>query len=955
MRRWGIRKKVLLQALLPYTVLLILVGGFLAHSWIDNRHQTLQQRGQALSRQLATASAQALTRGSQSDLAALTRSLMQEQDVQSVTIYDAGKRERVHSGSRDTRAREKLATGQPLESVLQAGFLSSGQSSLYVTPVPRGASASPDSQDSLQPQGWAVVELSHDSLRQGRRQTIRLTSAGVSAAILLSLLCALRLSRSLTDPIRELTRATSLLREGHLETRLNTRGGPELEQLESGLNAMALELSRAHSQMQQNVDQATEDLRETLETIEIQNIELDLARKQALEASRIKSEFLANMSHEIRTPLNGIIGFTELMLKNPASRQQQDHLDTIRKSSEILLTIINDILDFSKIEAGKLVLDRVPFRLRDIIEDVLVMLAPAAHEKNLDLVSMVYNDVPDDLVGDPLRVKQVITNLVNNAIKFTQTGEVVVRAMLDELEEPDDPEAPSRGGSEPLCLRISVTDTGVGLSRAQQQSLFSAFNQADASTARQYGGTGLGLVISRRLVEEMGGEISLESELGAGSTFWFTLLTEQAGEHTEDDSALQGEPVLYFEQQEATGLAMEHQMRWWGMAVERERDPDRLLPRVRQAQADQKGFAAVILGLSRHRLRSTRYRKLVMQLETDCQCRVLVLTPTLHESQDTLIPLASEHLFKPVRRDRLYRSMYRLVHGHYPREFRAAAPVAPPPERHPESLPRVLAVDDNEANLKLLVTLLQDLSLPVEKASSGYQALSLLQQASFDLVFMDVQMPGMDGIACTGQLRQMDNDNRGIPVIALTAHALSEEQDRLLKSGFDGYLTKPINQSLIRDILRQNIGFTAFPGDTRPEPWLDRESRMLETSRRSTRLATVDLEESLRLAGGRLDLAEEMLATLLSQLPEEADIIREALANGDHDRLLERVHRLHGACRYCGVPTLRQHAAALETAIKRDQPGTAAMTESLLAAMEALRRWCEQNDWRRDLRENTGT
>ncbi len=433
--------------------------------------------------------------------------------------------------------------------------------------------------------------MSHVRTEKETYKALLISLLLVIGGVLLSLAIALRLSRAFTDPVFQLNEAVAKLKEGKLDTRVYTSAGPEFEQLESGgLNDMASELSKAQAEMQQNIDQATEDLRETLETIEIQNIELDFARKEALEASRIKSEFLANMSHEIRTPLNGIIGFTELLLKSPLPpRQQRDHLNTIRKSSEILLTIINDILDFSKIEAGKLILDRVPFQLRDIVEEVMVMLAPAAHAKNLDLVPLVYNDVPDNIMGgDPLRVKQVITNLVNNAIKFTQTGEVVLRASLE-----DEDTEHNR-----VTLRLSITDSGVGLSRAQQQSLFNAFSQADASTARQYGGTGLGgLAISKRLVEEMGGKIGLESELGKGSTFWFTLTPELSS--TGDSSsppkeALRGgEKIIYLEHQKTTGLAVEHLLRdWGGVAVERVASPGALQEQIEEAQRRQEATPA---------------------------------------------------------------------------------------------------------------------------------------------------------------------------------------------------------------------------------------------------------------------------------------------------------------------------------------------------------------------------
>jgi len=957
MRRWGIRKKVLVLALAPTMALLVLVGLFFTHSWISNLDQVLQERGQSLSRQTAAASEYGTFSGNRNLLFGIASSMLKEQDVRAVTLYDRDGEELVHTGPRAPLSHAEALPRETLQSIRETHSVSAEDASRFISPIflqdlmidslldAESPAMSPTRQG--EPIGWAAVELSHAETDKERYKALLISLGLIAGGILINVLIALNLSRSVTDPIYELTRAIARLREGKLDTRVYTDAGPELEDLESGLNAMARALSKAHTEMQQNVEQATEDLRETLETIEIQNIELDLARKQALEASRIKSEFLANMSHEIRTPLNGIIGFTELLLKTPASRQQKDHLNTIRKSSEILLTIINDILDFSKIEAGKLVLDRIPFRLRDIVEDVLVMLAPAAHEKNLDLVAMVYNDVPDDIMGDPLRVKQVITNLVNNAIKFTQTGEVVVRAMLDEEE----------GGD--LGIRITVSDTGVGLSRAQQQSLFNAFNQADASTARQYGGTGLGLVISRRLVEEMGGEIGLDSELGKGSTFWFTLVTEPAN-HTApppDREGLRDERILYLEYQTTTGLAVEHMLSQWGLDVERVSTPSDMLDRIKEAQARHQGYAATIVGISRHLLRSAQYRELLYQLEFECDCRVLLLTPTLNDGQNTIVHLASDHMTKPIRRERLYRALFRLVHGSYPQDTDDESDdVQTTPMRQTDSSqpPRVLAVDDNEANLKLILTLLEDMHLPADTASSGFEALGRLQNDTLDLVFMDVQMPGMDGIETTRRIRSLDNANRRIPVIALTAHALAEEQEHLLNSGFDGYLTKPIDQSLIREAIVRHTGYR-FPDisarwSEQPDGRTTHEEAQIRPSSRARQSPTVDIMGSVRLAGGKADLAEELLSMLLEHLEEDLTEIQRCLNAKDNAALLERVHRLHGATRYCGVPELRHCAERLETALKREQDDIPVRISALLDAIHHLQRWCDQNDWQEQLR-----
>uniref|UniRef100_UPI003CE950C5 histidine kinase dimerization/phospho-acceptor domain-containing protein n=1 Tax=Brevundimonas sp. DWP1b2 TaxID=2804659 RepID=UPI003CE950C5 len=291
----------------------------------------------------------------------------------------------------------------------------------------------PDEADRLL--GWVEVELSHNGMLLRGYRSLFASLLLIAIGLICTAALALRISRTINSPIGQIKQAVAQLKDGNLETRLPPLGSQELDQLASGINRMAETLQNAQEELQHSIDQATEDVRQNLETIEIQNIELDLARKEALEASRIKSEFLANMSHEIRTPLNGILGFTHLLQKSELTPRQLDYLGTIEKSADNLLGIINEILDFSKIEAGKLVLDSIPFNLRDLLQDTLTILAPAAHAKQLELVSLVYRDTPLALVGDPLRLKQILTNLISNAIKFTREGTIVARAMIEDEQE----------------------------------------------------------------------------------------------------------------------------------------------------------------------------------------------------------------------------------------------------------------------------------------------------------------------------------------------------------------------------------------------------------------------------------------------------------------------------------------------------------------------------------------
>ncbi len=385
--------------------------------------------------------------------------------------------------------------------------------------------------------GYVALELDLKSVRLQQYKEIFISSVMMLFCIGIALIFGWRLMRDVTGPIRNMVNTVDRIRRGQLDSRVEGFMLGELDMLKNGINSMAMSLAAYHEEMQHNVDRATSDLRETLEQMEIQNVELDW-RKSAPRRRRALSLSSANMSHELRTPLNGVIGFTRLTLKTDLNATQRDHLTTIERSANNLLAIINDVLDFSKLEAGKLILESIPFLLRTSLDEVVTLLAHSAHDKGLELTLNIKNNVPDNVIGDPLRLQQIVTNLVGNAIKFTEHGNIDVLVEQRAISN-------SR-----VQIEIQIHDTGIGIPERDQSRLFQAFRQADASISRRHGGTGLGLVITQRLVKEMGGDISFHSQPNRGSTFWFHIsldLNPNAIPDTLNTDGLVGKRLAYVE------------------------------------------------------------------------------------------------------------------------------------------------------------------------------------------------------------------------------------------------------------------------------------------------------------------------------------------------------------------------------------------------------------------------
>lgn len=909
----GIKGRVLLLTLLPTSLLALVLGGYFTWVQLSDMRAQLIERGQLIAEQLAPLSAPALAQSNTELLARIASEALDQPDVRAVTFLDADRERLAHAGP-------SILTPMPSGDGSHLSMASSLDTTHFLLPVlgkHRSLSGDPDN-DSEKLLGWVELELSHHGTLLRGYRSLFTSLLLIGAGLVVTGFLALRMSRAINAPLGQIAQGVAQLKEGRLETRLPALGSHELDELAGGINRMAEALQSAQEEMQHNIDQATEDVRQNLETIEIQNIELDLARKEALEASRIKSEFLANMSPEIRTPLNGIIGFTNLLQKSELTSRQQDYLSTIHKSAESLLGIINEILDFSKIEAGKLVLENIPFNLRELIQDTLTILAPAAHEKQLELVSLIYRDTPLQLVGDPQRLKQVLTNLVSNAIKFTHDGSIAVRAMLE--DESDDR----------AQLRISVQDTGVGLTDEDLRALFQAFSQADNSLSRQAGGTGLGLVISKRLIEQMGGEIGVDSSSGEGSEFWISLNLPKARDDGDDLLSILagGQRVALYEPHELTRTALHHQLEDCGLEVSEFHE----LAALEQAlAADPQGKTPItlaLLGVTSATHPPESLRQSIRELE-QYGCKSLVLCPTIEQAHYNAVLPESQVQSKPACTRKLQQAMNELLHLRPTRKEKVANGTL-------EHAPHLLCVDDNPANLLLVKTLLSDMGAHVVAVDSGQAAVEAVQRERFDLVFMDVQMPGMDGRQATDAIRHWEADREvsPVPIIALTAHALANEKRALLQGGMDDYLTKPIDERQLAQVVLKWTGMRLGA---------PREEHASAASSLSA-LSVLDPAEGLRLAAGKAELAADMLGMLLASLSADRQVIRQARERNDRNTMLERIHRLHGATRYCGVPMLRAACQRAETLIKQNDPDAPAALDELDKAMAELAKATESRE-----------
>lgn len=896
MTKYSLRARMLILILAPTLMIGLLLSSFFAVHRYNQLQSQLADSGTSIIEPLATISAYALTHRQTNTIPALINALHRRHStiIRTISVFDARNQLLATTNVRNNGTLQSLSSDALSYNKLHLHY--TNDALILHMPIVNDSEFMPgDTAPALPgtapPLGYVMIELDTRAIQLQQYQEIFIAALLLLLSLGAAALFAYRLMRDVTTPIRHMVNTVDRIRRGQLDSRVEGCMLGELDMLKNGINSMAMSLTAYHEEMQQNIDQATYDLRETLEQMEIQNVELDLAKKRAQEAARIKSEFLANMSHELRTPLNGVIGFTRQTLKTPLNTTQTDYLLTIERSANNLLNIINDVLDFSKLEAGKLVLEDIPFSLHSTLDDVVMLLAHTAHEKGLELTLSIQNDVPEQFVGDPLRIQQIITNLLGNAIKFTEQGNIDIRVEKRWQEHHQ------------VQLEMQIRDTGIGIAELQQSQLFQAFRQADTSISRRHGGTGLGLVITQRLVKEMGGDISFQSQLNKGSTFWFHItlpLNPHAIPTEQAYTMLQGKHLAYVEYHPIAAQATLNILSQTPLIVS-------YSPTFEQLPEGE--FDILLLGIP------VQYRNTLLdyvpRLRDICRrapCVILAL-PSLAQMDAEQLKTFGIHacLSKPLSASRLLpllqdSTLFQL-------SFLSEEASPPSTARHPARLPlSVMAVDDNPANLKLIGTLLEEQVEKIILCESGQDAIAQAKLHQFDIILMDIQMPGMDGICASEMIRQIPH-HATTPIIAVTAQTMTGEREHLLHSGMDDYLAKPIDEQMLKSVLTRHA---------RKDPLKrDRSDIRGLLSERDDSPLSFDWALAQQQAANKPELARDLLQMLLDFLPEVQRKIENVLTGQTDDNIIELVHKLHGSCSYSGVPRLKRICRYLEQQLRK--------------------------------------
>ncbi len=894
---------------LPVFFVSTLASFFLLSSRFNDLDDNLYERTEHITEQVAVTGEYAIVFSDQNMMQRILQMALNHQDISSVQIFNSEQSLIAEMGKPPTIEKTFFPNGEWIEE--HDDFLQSVRS-IHYSSSPIDDTFNTQNRLSTQEQrnlvGWVKIEVSKSVNTVKKYQFVSIILFTVILFNLLAIIVAIRLSNRLTQPINQLSGSLKKLIKGQFSTIKLMQLPPEYADIQKDLLDLTERLEFHNEELIAGIEQSTEDIRRSMDSMEEKSAQLHIANREAMESNRLKSQFLANISHEVRTPLNAILGYTKTLKKDLKDAQQRLYVETIQQSTNSLLAIIGDILDFSKIEAGKLNLESAQFNLKSLVEEVYQTLSInlLSKKKQIDLIPEFDPNLPDWLIGDSTRVRQILTNLIGNAIKFTHQGSIRTQVSLVSINEKD------------VTLSFKIIDTGIGIAEHKINKLFKPFSQVDTSTSRQFGGTGLGLVITKKLVEQMNGKIEVSSDPSIGSTFRFTLNLKVSPKLKQSHSPLDYHVIL-LEPSNTYKSYMKQYLEDIGVVCTLSADFEQVITLINKG-GDKPN--AILLSVAPDKQSVLEAKELISYAykELKVVCILLIQPPGQIEQYSAIKNLCSDILLKPVSQERLYQALQninntdvkaaianRINNTKQALEYDNTASSESVINdldtevfaEHPLKGVKILAVDDSPINLQLLGHWLEPQGLEISLAYSGKEAIELAQKTQYDLILMDIQMPEMDGMETTRHLRALDN-YIDTPIIALTAHALGSEQKEILASGMNAYLTKPIDEEvLFNTIEKWHLNTDSFQDQV------------------DAKLANIfDLDKALDIVDGKTHIAKDMFDMLADSLDSEKKLIRHHLEQQDTKKLIEVVHRVHGASKYTGTINIARHAGFLETHLK---------------------------------------
>ena len=867
MNRLGIKYQILLITFIPA----FLIDVYFTYSHITSsftqEQELLQHKGRIISRQIAGASEFNLFSGNDQQIQYILDQTVDTDDIILASVYNI---------QGDLIAKSESERYRPEKSTdyyyYHQAILSQ---SIAISDV-----FAPDQVEGPQNStiGWVHIYLSREQLEANKINTIQGSIIFFIFVLVMTLILTVIISRGITTPIFKLIDHLRRVETGHLGELIEPVELNEIGAVQQGFNRMTQALVTNRKHLNERIQQATLQLSEAITDLETKNRELGFARDEAQNANRIKSEFLANMSHEIRTPINGIKGFINLMAQSDLTPRQKRYADIILKSTKDLTKIIEEILDFSKLESGKLQIVEDDFDLYEIIEQTRDILFINVINKNIDLILIIYSDTPHFVSGDKLRLKQVLLNLLGNAIKFTDHGQVVIRVELEQESAHE------------VEVLISVEDTGIGISNKDQEELFTAFRQVESASNRRYSGTGLGLAISKNLVNLMGGDISMESRYGEGSIFSIRLPFSIPANHEVEEfgtdpnlSALifSSKPICLQEIQslyDRAGIITE------GNLIDSKKPVDAIRDHIQQ---NQQLIDLVVFDL-RHMAFNLNE---IIDTRRPGDMKIIVM----HYDQSLVsnLDIQSYEFVSIVTTS----SQLRKVLSTPPQNDSRVIELEIQPSDSVSK--KVLLVDDNQINLKLGGELIRLWGHQTVEAQHAQEALTHYRKNDFDLIILDIQMPDIDGTDLLKMMRKVKPDDN-TPVVALTANIMHDEAERLIKLGFDYYLSKPLDEEKLKAILDGN------------GPKIEVAATEAMANSEIGILPSIDIKKSLLLAAKSESLLMQILEILLREIPIYQKQLEEALKQSDRNKISMIIHKIHGVTCYASLPKIREQVLVFQ-------------------------------------------